>query len=58
MKVMALKLKEHESPMKNGIFWDVTPCALVRTEVSEKLHASIIRWTRIGELGTSAITSN
>jgi hypothetical protein len=20
---------------KNGVFWDVTPCALVRTEVSE-----------------------
>jgi hypothetical protein len=31
---------------------------LVRTEVSEKLSASIIRVTRIGELGTLAVTSN
>jgi hypothetical protein len=33
--------------------------ALVRTDVSEELSASIIRMTRIGELGTMlAITSN
>jgi hypothetical protein len=32
--------------------------ALVRTEVSEELSASIIRVTRIGELGTLAVTSN
>jgi hypothetical protein len=32
--------------------------ALVRTEVSEDLSASIIRVTRIGELGTLAVTSN
>jgi demethoxyubiquinone hydroxylase (CLK1/Coq7/Cat5 family) len=32
--------------------------ALVRTDVSEKLSASIIRVSRIGELGTLAITSN
>jgi hypothetical protein len=32
---------------------------LVRTDVSEELSASIIRVTRIGELGTmSAVTSN
>jgi hypothetical protein len=30
--------------MKNGVFWDV-----VRTEVSEKLGASFIGVTRIGE---------
>jgi hypothetical protein len=30
---------------------------LVRTEVSEQLSASIIRVTRIGELGTLAVTS-
>jgi hypothetical protein len=45
--------------MKNGVFWDVTPCGLVRTDVSEELSASIIRMTRIGELGTTlAVTSN
>jgi hypothetical protein len=39
--------------MKNGVFWDVTPC------VSEELSASFIRVTRIGELGTTlAVTSN
>jgi hypothetical protein len=33
--------------------------ALVRTDVSEELSASIIRATRIGELGiTLAVTSN
>jgi hypothetical protein len=38
--------------MKNGVFWDVTPLALVRTDVSEELNASFIKVTRIGELGT------
>jgi hypothetical protein len=31
--------------------------ALVRTDVSEELGVSIIRVTRIGELGTLAVTS-
>jgi hypothetical protein len=31
---------------------------LVRTDASEERSASIIRVTRIGELGTSAVTSN
>jgi hypothetical protein len=45
--------------MKNGVFWDVTPVALVRTDVSEELSVSFIRVTRIGELGTTlAVTSN
>jgi hypothetical protein len=36
--------------MKNAVFWDVTPCSFVTTDVSEELSASIIRVTRIGEL--------
>jgi hypothetical protein len=45
--------------MKSGVFWDATPCGSVRTDVSEELNASIIRVTRIGELGiTLAVTSN
>jgi hypothetical protein len=32
--------------------------ALVRTDVTEELTASITRATRIGELGTLAVTSN
>jgi hypothetical protein len=33
--------------------------ALVRTDVSEELNASIIRVTRVGELGTTlAVASN
>jgi hypothetical protein len=32
--------------------------ALVRTDISEELSASIIRVVRIGELGTLAVTSN
>jgi hypothetical protein len=32
--------------------------ALVRTDVPDELSASVIRVTRIGELGTLAVTSN
>jgi hypothetical protein len=32
--------------------------ALVRTDVAEELSPSIIKVTRIGELGTLAVTSN
>jgi hypothetical protein len=34
------------------------PVALVRADVSEELSVSIIRVTRISELGTLAVTSN
>jgi hypothetical protein len=45
--------------MKNGVFWDVTPCGPCENNVSEELGASFIRVTRIGELGTTqAATSN
>jgi hypothetical protein len=44
--------------MKNGVFWDVTPCGSCNNEVSEELSGSFIRVTRIGELGTTlAVTS-
>jgi hypothetical protein len=36
--------------MKNGVFWDVTPCGSCG---SEEPSASFIRVTRIGELGTA-----
>jgi hypothetical protein len=32
--------------------------ALVRTDISEELSASFIRVTRIGELGTLAVSNN
>jgi hypothetical protein len=38
---------------KNVILWDVMPVALVRTDVLEGHIASIIRVTRISELGQS-----
>jgi hypothetical protein len=48
--------------MKNGVFWDVSRVALVGTDVvSEELSSSIIRVTRIGELGTTVtvlVTAN
>jgi hypothetical protein len=44
--------------MKNAVFWDVTCAALVRTDVSEKRIASIIRVTSIGELEMLAVISN
>jgi hypothetical protein len=56
------KLEKHplngsNGHMKNGVFWDVTPCGSLRTDVSEELSASFIGVTRIGELGTLAVTS-
>jgi hypothetical protein len=42
--------------MKNAVFWEFTPMVFVRTDVSEERLASIIRVTRIGELGTLAVT--
>jgi hypothetical protein len=45
--------------MKYGVFWDVTPCCPVRTDVSEEPSTFFIRVTRISELGTTlAVTSN
>jgi hypothetical protein len=44
--------------MANAIFWDVTLCYLVGTDVSEERITSISRVTRIGKLGTSTVTSN
>jgi hypothetical protein len=38
--------------------WMLRRVAVVRTDVSEELSASIIRVTRIGKLGTLAVTSN
>jgi hypothetical protein len=29
--------------MQNGVFWDVTPVALVKTDVSEELSAKFLR---------------
>jgi hypothetical protein len=39
--------------LKNVDFWYVSRVALVITDVSEELSGSIIRVTRIGELGTT-----
>jgi hypothetical protein len=45
--------------VKSGVFWDVTPVALVRTDVSEEPSPTFIRVTRNGELGiTLAATRN
>jgi hypothetical protein len=43
--------------MKNGVFWDVTPCDSCKNRRFGS--ASFIRVTRIGELGTTlAVTIN
>jgi hypothetical protein len=39
--------------MKNAVAWDVMSCGSCKNRVSEELSASIIRVTRIGELGTT-----
>jgi hypothetical protein len=45
--------------MKNGVFWDVTPCGSCKNDVSEERSDSFIRVTIIGELGaTLAVTNN
>jgi hypothetical protein len=45
--------------MKNGVFWDVTPCGSCKNRRFGGTCASFIRMTRIGELGTTlAATSN
>jgi hypothetical protein len=41
--------------MKNAMFWGVTKCGSVRTGVSEKRVASIIRVRSVRELGTLAV---
>jgi hypothetical protein len=44
--------------MKSGRLLGCYAVALVRTDVSEELSASIIRVIRISELGILAVTSN
>jgi hypothetical protein len=45
--------------IKNTVFWGLRRVALVRTDVSEECFASIIRVTKIGDLGTTLdVTSN
>jgi hypothetical protein len=39
--------------MKNVVFWMLRIVALVRIDVSEESITSIVRVTRIGELGTT-----
>jgi hypothetical protein len=34
--------------MKNGVFWDVTPCGSLRTDFSEEFSAFLISVTRVG----------
>jgi hypothetical protein len=44
--------------MKNAVFGMLCHVALVRIDVLEEPSASIIRVTRIGELGTLAVISD
>jgi uncharacterized protein with gpF-like domain len=41
--------------IKKAVFWMFRRVAHVRTNVSEELRASIIRVTRISELGTTLL---
>jgi hypothetical protein len=45
--------------MKNAVFWVAMSCDSCNNHISEVLSASIIKLTRIGEIGTTlAVTSN
>jgi hypothetical protein len=44
--------------MKNGVFWDFTPCGSCKNRRFEELSASFIRVTRIGELETTPTLTN
>jgi hypothetical protein len=45
--------------MKNAVFWDITPCGSCKDRHFEERIASIIKVTKIGELGTTlAVNSN
>jgi hypothetical protein len=44
--------------MKNGVFWDVTPCGFSKNRRLEELNASFIRVTRIDELGTTLVITS
>jgi hypothetical protein len=43
--------------MKNAIFWDVTACGPLRTEVLVESITSIIIGKKISELGMLAVTN-
>jgi hypothetical protein len=45
--------------LKNGVFWDVSPCGSCKNRRFGEFSASFIRVTRMGDLGTTqAATSN
>jgi hypothetical protein len=48
---VAEKSRDNISPTSSAE-WGVTPCGSCETDVSEELSVSIIRVTRVGELGT------
>jgi hypothetical protein len=44
--------------MKNGVFWDVTPVALVRTDILEELSASFVSSPILVTLMKEALSSS
>jgi hypothetical protein len=44
--------------MKNGVFWDATPCGSFKKGCFEELSASFIRVRRVGELGATLALSS
>jgi hypothetical protein len=43
--------------MKTGVFWDAMPCGSCKNRRFGGTYASVIRVTRIGELGTALTDS-
>jgi hypothetical protein len=45
--------------IKNAVYWNVTPCGFVRTDVYEERIASIIKVKKVSDLGRAlTVTSN
>jgi hypothetical protein len=44
--------------LKNAVFWDFMPVALLRTDVAEKRIATIIRVSVIGKIGTTLVVTS
>jgi hypothetical protein len=46
VKFQLVPHRKHITSLKNGVFWDVTPCDSCKNRLLEELSASFIRVTK------------